>query len=70
MTLRNRGDVNWDPKNFEIRTLSVERQLEQLVKQVNLKYNKLKMRNFTIINKNHFKTHLFVDVLLSYYDVF
>ena len=34
MTLRHQHHVNWDPKNFEIRTLSVERQLEQLVKQV------------------------------------
>jgi len=34
MTLRQQHHAQWDPKNFEIRTLSVERQLEQLVKQV------------------------------------
>ena len=37
MTLRSNAarQMNWnDPENFEIKTLSVERQLEQLVKQV------------------------------------
>jgi hypothetical protein len=60
--------LKWDPKNLEIRTMSVEKTLEPLVLQVSLLLVLLLSRNFGC--RGNVKTASFVEIpTLSVYNI-